>query len=97
MLSDKLYSIESRGDSVGIVKLSDAQHPVFKAHFPSQAILPGFMHFEIVSQLFDLEITTIKKAKFLKPALPEQILTYKRDKNKFIVLCEEEEIASFSL
>ena len=97
MLTDKLYVIQSRDDSMGVVKLSDAEHPVFKAHFPSQAILPGFMHFEIVSQLFDLEITTIKKAKFLKPALPEHVLIYKKDNNKFRVLCEEEEIASFSL
>ena len=97
MLTDQLYSVEKRDDCMGVIKLSDAEHPVFKAHFPSQAILPGFMHFEIVSQLFNLEITTIKKAKFLKPALPEQILKYKKDNNNFRVLCEEEEIASFSL
>lgn len=97
MLIETLYTIEYQDENKGIIKLSDAQHPIFQAHFPSQAILPGFIHFEVVSKLFNMEITTIKKAKFLKLALPEQILTYEKDKNKFKVLCNDEEIASFSL
>jgi len=97
MLSDKLFVIEKKNEDMVIVKLSDENHPIFKAHFPNHPILPGFMHFEIVSQAFDLEITNIKKAKFLKPALPKQILIYKKDGNKFKILCDEEEIASFTL
>ena len=79
------------------VILSDKEHPIFKAHFPSNPILPGFIHFEIVSDLFDIEITTIQKAKFTNLVLPKQILEYKKNGNKFTVLCESKEVATFSL
>ncbi|MCF6330683.1 MAG: hypothetical protein L3I99_03965 [Sulfurimonas sp.] len=97
MLIQTLYTIQYQDAKMGVIKLSDARHPIFKAHFPSHPILPGFMHLEIISKLFEIEIISIKKAKFLKLALPEQILKYEKNKNKFKVLCDEEEIASFSI
>ncbi len=92
-----LYTILSKDENKVVVKLSDATHPIFKAHFPTNAILPGFVNFEIISEAFDMEITSIKKAKFLKPALPEQELTYEKNANKFKVFCQNQEIASFTL
>jgi len=97
MLIESLYTLEDKNDSFASVRLSGAEHPIFKAHFPSQAILPGFMHFEIVASVFDIEITSIKKAKFLKLAFPDQLLKYEKNNNKFKVFCNDEEIASFSL
>ncbi len=97
MLIDKLYTIEYKDDKKAIVRLSDENHPLFKAHFPTSPIMPGFINFEIVSDAFDLDITTIKKAKFLQKALPNQILTYEKDGNKFKVFCQNKEIANFSL
>jgi len=97
MIVDNLYSVEYQDDNKAIVKLSDANHPVFKAHFPQMPILPGFVNFEIVADVFNVKITTIKKAKFLKIAKPNQTLTYKRDNNKFKVFCDNEEIANFIL
>jgi len=97
MFLDKLYVVQSKNDNMAIVKLSDASHPVFKAHFPSHPVLPGFVHLEIISNAFGIEIDKIKKAKFLKTALPEQILIYERNSNKFKVLCDKQEIASFVL
>lgn len=97
MLLDNLYKIDSKDDNIAIVTLSDETHPVFQAHFPDQPILPGFVHFDIIEDAFDMEITTIKRAKYLKIAHPNQSLKYERDNNKFKVSCDGEDIATFTL
>lgn len=97
MLLEKLYSVQYKDEKKALIMLCNGDHPIFKAHFPSQPILPGFMHFEIVSDVFNLEITAIKKAKFTKVITPSQTLTYEKSDNKFKVLCQDEEVASFSL
>ncbi len=53
----------TKNNTSAIITLSDENHPIFKAHFPSKPILPGFIHFEIVADIFELDITTIKKSK----------------------------------
>ena len=97
MLLDNLYTITRKDENLAIVTLSDENHPVFQAHFPDQPILPGFVHFDIIADVFNIEITTIKRAKYLKLALPNQSLKYERDNNKFKVSCNGENIATFSL
>lgn len=97
MLFDGLYEVVNKDNNKATVALSDKEHPIFKAHFPSNPILPGFVHFEIVAALFNIEITTIKKAKFTNIVLPKQILEYKKNGSKFTVLCESKEVATFSL
>ena len=97
MLTDNLYTIEFKDDTKAIVTLSNKDHPVFKAHFPDNPVLPGFVHFDIVSDAFNIELTSIKKAKFVKIALPSQTLVYEKNNDKFKVTCNSEEIASFSL
>ena len=97
VLTDNLYTIEFKDDSRAVVTLSSEDHPVFKAHFPNNSILPGFVHFDIISDAFGINMTTIKKAKFLKTALPSQTLVYQRNRNRFKITCNNEEIASISL
>jgi len=99
MIYKSLYKIinKSQDNNLVTILLSDKSHPVFKAHFPLKPVLPGFIHFEIVSDVFSIEIESIKKAKFVKMVVPKQTLVYKRDKNKFKVFCKDEEVASFSL
>ncbi len=97
MLLNNLYTIKFKSNSKVIVELSNEEHPVFKAHFPNNPILPGFVHFDIISDTFNIQLTTIKKAKFIKIALPSQILIYEKNNNKFTVSCDDKEIASFSL
>ena len=92
-----LYEVISKSENEAEIRLSDKKHPIFKAHFPMHPILPGFTHFEIVSDVFDLDIVSIKKAKFMALIKPKEILIYKRTGNKFRVLRDEEEVASFSL
>ncbi|WP_415396532.1 hypothetical protein [Sulfurimonas sp. CS5] len=97
LLVKELYSLIYKDDKKALIKLCNENHPIFKAHFPSQPILPGFVHFEIVADVFSIKITTIKKAKFTKIVRPTQSLEYKKDGNKFKVFCEDEVVASFSL
>lgn len=97
MTYETLYEIKTTDDNTATVELTDKKHPVFKAHFPSKPVLPGFIHFEIVADVFNIEIVSIKKAKFMKMVLPKQVLKYERVDNKFKVYCEGSEVASFSL
>lgn len=97
MIYSSLYEIKSKNDNSALVLLSDKSHPVFKAHFPLKPVLPGFIHFEIIADVFDIDIISIKKAKFMKMVLPKQELRYERTDNKFKVFCKSEEVASFSL
>jgi 3-hydroxyacyl-[acyl-carrier-protein] dehydratase len=92
-----LYEVISKSENEAIIKLSDKKHPIFKAHFPMHPVLPGFTHFEIVADVFNIEITSIKKAKFMALIKPKETLRYKRNANKFRIFRESEVVASFSL
>jgi len=70
MFTDNLYTVEYKDENKTIIKLSDANHPIFKAHFPTEPLLPGYLNFDIVGEVFGIEIKSIKKAKFLKKILP---------------------------
>jgi len=97
MFCDGLYKIISKEENKVIVQLSNKEHPIFKAHFPQKPILPGFVHFEIITDAFDIEITTIKKTKFTKMVNPDEILIYERNENKFKVFSNNEEVVNISL
>ena len=94
---DSLYDVVFKDENVAEVRLCDENHPIFKAHFPSKPILPGFIHFEIVAKLFSLEITAIKKAKFLNMVTPNELLKYEKKSNSFKVFSDDKEVANFSL
>ena len=97
MLLDNFYTVKFKNDTKAIIKLSDENHPIFKAHFPTKPIMPGFINIDIISDIFDLELTNIKKARFLKTVLPNQELTYYKNDNKFKVFSNDQEVANFIL
>ena len=97
MFLDGLYVVKSKSENEATVGLSDENHPVFKAHFPTKPIMPGFIHFEIVRDVFGFEIASIKRAKFLKLVEPNETLVYKRDGDRFWVTSKNESVASFVL
>ena len=97
MLTQGLYEVLESSTTQVSVKLSDASHPIFQAHFPNKPILPGFVHLEIISDVFHLEVTSVKKAKYQALVLPSQILQYIKNDNKIKILCEEKSVASFVL
>lgn len=97
MLLDGLYTVLSVKEMEASVVLSDENHPVFKAHFPSKPILPGFVHLEIISDVFKIEILGVKKAKFTNLVLPSQTLQYVKNGNKITVICNNKDVASFTI
>jgi len=97
MLLDALYTVLRVDENSAEVLLSDAEHPVFKAHFPEKPILPGFVHLDIISDVFNLEILGVKKAKYSEIVHPSQTLQYIKNANKIVVTCNDKDVASFSL
>jgi len=89
MLND-LYTLLEKKENFFSIKLADKHHPVFKAHFPSNPILPGFIMLEIISEVIDMEITDIKKIKFLNPVLPQDELSFVFEEN--IVIIKKESV-----
>ena len=75
-LSNGLYSIVSQNDEVVEIKLSDASHPVFKAHFEGMPLLPGFLQIDMVAEILGKEIDAITSAKFVQKVLPDERLIY---------------------
>jgi len=55
---------------------ADENHPIFKAHFPSHPIVPGFILMDISAQILKIEIVKIIKAKFLKRITPLSVLWF---------------------
>ena len=82
MIYNNLYKLILKDTNSATIVLSDKGHPVFRAHFPSNPILPGFIHFDIVSDIFSMNIQSIR---------------YEKNDNKLKVFCEEEVVASFSI
>ncbi len=69
------YNIISQDESLKVkVVFTDESHPIFQAHFPSNSLLPGFIQFDIVSDILSKDIIEIKKAKFLNPILPNDTI-----------------------
>ena len=97
MLLDGLYTVLNANETEVSVLLSDENHPVFKAHFPSKPILPGFVHLEIISDVFNIEINGVKKAKFTNFVIPSQTLQYIKNANKIVVTCNSKDVASFTI
>ncbi|MDF1874732.1 hypothetical protein JHD48_03160 [Sulfurimonas sp. SAG-AH-194-I05] len=79
------------------IQLTSEEHPIFKAHFPENPILPAFIHFEIVSEIFNITINNIQKAKFTEVIRPNKILLYIKKNNTFTVFCDTKKVASFKL
>ena len=97
MILEGLYKIQSQTHDKVEVKFSDETHPVFQAHFPGNPILPGFVHIEIIEDVFNIDVVGIKNAKFTQTVLPLQNVTYMKNENKIRVISENKDIASFSI
>ncbi len=74
-----ISSIESNGDEI-VAKVSfNANHPIYKAHFPGNPITPGVCLLQIVTEILEkqlemeISISQIKNVKFFKPVGPQII------------------------
>ena len=86
-LLDSIYTIKETADSAFIIGL-DAEHFIYKAHFPGEPITPGVVILQISLELLeiltgrDLQLSQVKNVKFLKIISPTDIpfLTYSYSK-----------------
>jgi 3-hydroxyacyl-[acyl-carrier-protein] dehydratase len=72
MLVDHLYSIEHSTQEQSIIRsrlLVNAEHPVFKGHFPDVPVLPGVCMIQCVKELIETSLqikSSIDKADMIK-------------------------------
>ncbi len=97
MFLDDLFTLVAKDTDWIKVTFANEIHPVFQAHFPSNPVLPGFVHLEIISRFFDVEIRKIKKAKFIDFVVPSQEIEYIKSRNKYLVMNKGKLVASFTL
>jgi len=97
-LSKNLYSFKQLKETSWEVQLADAQHPVFKAHFESNPLLPAFLQIDIMGEILDKKLTKINRSKFKLPILPNDIVIYEITKivedNYTIKILKENETVS---
>ena len=87
-MTKNLYTILSSTPDCVKIQLSKEDHPIFKAHFPNNPILPGFLQIDIISEILEDTITTINKSKFISHISPQDIIEYKiitKSENKKII------------
>ena len=91
---ENLFTIIQKENTQVVVKLSDENHPIFKAHFPNYPILPGFLLIEIIVNILGDSIKKLHSAKFIAHTLPNDTIIYniKKDglKTKIKILKDDE-------
>lgn len=59
-----------------VIELTNKEHPIFKAHFPNNEILPAFIQVDIIANILKHKIKKIQKAKFLSIIKPNDKIKY---------------------
>ncbi|MCJ8328165.1 MAG: hypothetical protein MJK08_13815 [Campylobacterales bacterium] len=75
-LLDDLYTIVYTSELKYIIKFTNKNHAVFKAHFLNNELVPGFLQIEIIAKLMNHKIKNIKKAKFISVIRPNDTVEY---------------------
>ena len=91
-LIGNLYQVIEQSEEKVCIKLAQGNHPIFKAHFPGNPILPGFIQIEIIAQILNDDIVSIKYSKFLSHILPGDTITYhvkKEDKKRRVKIFKD--------
>ena len=96
-----LFEVLEKSETCYKVKLSAKEHPIFKAHFPDNEILPGFIQIDIIANILNHKIINISKAKFLAIIKPEDVIEYyiskiTETKYKVIIKNENEKISEIT-
>lgn len=74
-LQDKMFVIEQSNDNDVMLKLN-AEHLIYKAHFPGNPITPGVCLIQIITELLQLRLqellalSKIVNLKFVEPVSP---------------------------
>ena len=89
----RLISIGDTEDGFVVELETNPSHPIYKAHFPGNAITPGVCIIQAAGELLESKINrkiwlkTVKNVKFLSVIIPEE---GKKIRYKFSNLTEEE-------
>lgn len=75
ILTDFYTLIYQKETSFRII-FANENHPIFKAHFPTNAIVPGFILLDISAEVLGIEVIKIIKVKFLKNIAPLSALWF---------------------
>jgi len=82
MILNNFYTLTCKDETRFCVRLSDASHPIFQAHFPTNPIVPGFVLVDMSAEILGIEIVKIKKTKFLKNIAPLSVLWFDTQTNE---------------
>jgi 3-hydroxymyristoyl/3-hydroxydecanoyl-(acyl carrier protein) dehydratase len=97
---ENLFTFKKIGAKIYEITLTDENHPIFKAHFPNNPILPGFIYVNMCEYLLNHHIVYIKKAKFINFSKPNDILLLKYEKSNevynIIFTCKDKNICTIS-
>jgi len=77
ILSKNLYSYKVLTPYSWEVTLTNETHPVFKAHFEGNPLLPAFLQIDILGELLNKKLLSIDKSKFKQPLLPNDKIVYR--------------------
>lgn len=73
---NNLYTIISKSENKIVIQLSDEHHAIFQAHFPKNALLPGFCHIEILAEIFSDEVEKVALLKLRQKTVPNEEIVY---------------------
>lgn len=76
LLTKNLYTHKRLSENSWEVVMANETHPVFKAHFKGNPLLPAFLQIDIMGEILNKELITIERSKFKVPILPNDILIY---------------------
>ncbi|WP_026803005.1 hypothetical protein [Aliarcobacter lanthieri] len=86
---ENLFKILEDNKNTYIIKLSDKTHPIFKAHFPGNEVLPAYIQLDIIAFILNHKIKKIQKAKFLSIIKPNDKVKYcihSNDNNSYRII-----------
>jgi 3-hydroxyacyl-[acyl-carrier-protein] dehydratase len=69
--TDKLYTVLSKDGMNVSVRFTDSSHPIFKAHFEGNPLLPAFLQVDIAAEILGFSVQGISRSKFMEPLLPD--------------------------
>lgn len=79
-LTQNLYTLVNKEEAQALIVLADEKHPIFKAHFEGNPLLPAFLQVDIVAEIFGLQIIGITRSKFMEPLKPLDEVVIRLDK-----------------
>ena len=75
-LSKELYKVKALENEQWEVTMAKETHPVFKAHFEGNPLLPAFLQIDIFAEIIDRQVIKIERCKFKAPILPKETVLY---------------------